>query len=168
MCDDAADLFTEDSYAEFSETVISGKEDIRDSFRNMMTSRPEDGKKKLFLHMQLQGVVNVDDSGHTARGRWQMLCLSTGYLGKPPGELEAIISHGVYENEYEKQNDTWKIKRLIFNSSFHTTWQDGWVKKSSLERTHVGNEKTQQGFGDRTWRSGYKMPCHFKNPVTGK
>jgi hypothetical protein len=168
MYDDAADLFTEDSYAEFSETVISGKESIRDSFRNMMTSRPEDGKRKLFLHMQLQGVVDVENGGQTAKGRWQMLCLSTGYLGEPPGELEAILSHGVYENEYVKEDGIWKIKRLIFNSSFHTTLKDGWVKKISLERTYVGNEKTRPDFGDRTWGSGYKMPLHFKNPVTGK
>jgi len=168
MYDDAADLFVDDSYAEFSETVISGKENIRDSFRNMMTSRPEDGKRKLFLHFQLQGVVDVDKDGQTAKGRWQMLCLSTGYLGKPPGELEAIVSHGVYENDYAKENNVWKIKKLIFNSSFHTTLKDGWVKRISLDRTYVGNEKTRPEFGDRTWRSGYKMPLHFKNPVTGK
>lgn len=168
MYDDAADLFTDDCYAEFSETIISGKENIRDSFRNMMTSRPEDGKRKLFLHMQLQGVVDVDNSRQTAKGRWQMLCLSTGYLGKPPGELEAILSHGVYENEYVKENGIWKINKLIFNSSFHTTLKDGWVKKISIDRTYVGDEKIRADFGDRTWRSGYKMPLHFKNPVTDK
>jgi SnoaL-like domain len=168
MYEEAADLFADECYAEFSETIISGNENIRNSFRNMMNSRPDDGKRKLFLHMQLQGVVDVDDNGQTAKGRWQMLCLSTGYLGKPPGELEAILSHGVYENEYIKNNDIWKINRLIFNSSFHTTLKDGWVKTISIDRTYVGDEKIRHDFGDRTWRSGYKMPLHFKNPVTGQ
>jgi len=167
MYDDAADLFTADGHAEFGPTVLQGQEKIRNSFRNM-TKKPFEGTKKLFLHMQLQGVVHVDEGGQTAKGRWQMLCLSVDYLGKPPGELTPIISHGVYENEYAKENNTWKIKRFIFNSSFHSTLYDGWVKTTSLERTYDEKPEVTPEVNDRTWRSGYKVPCHFKNPVTGK
>ena len=167
MYDDAADLFTHDGYAEFSETVVDGQEKIRNSFRNM-TKKPFEGTKKLFLHMQLQGVVHLDQGGKAAKGRWQMLCLSVDYLGKPPGELTPIISHGVYENEYIQENGIWKIKRLIFNSSFHSTLKDGWVNTISLERTYVDKPEVTQNNGDRTWRSGYKVPCHFNNPVTGR
>ena len=167
MYDDAADLFTDDGYAEFGPTVLIGQDKIRNSFRNM-TKKPFEGTKKLFLHMQLQGVVHVDQGGQTAKGRWQMLCLSVDYLGKPPGELTPIISHGVYENEYAKEKGTWKIKKLIFNSSFHSTLYDGWVKTTSLERTYAGTGEVARDVVDRTWRSGYKVPCHFKNPVTGK
>ena len=167
MYDDAADLFTDDGYAEFGPTVLIGQDKIRNSFRNM-TKKPFEGTKKLFLHMQLQGVVNVDQGGQTAKGRWQMLCLSVDYLGKPPGELTPIISHGVYENEYAKEDATWKIKKLIFNSSFHSTLYDGWVKTNSLERTYAGTAEVTLDVVDRTWRSGYKVPCHFKNPVTGR
>jgi hypothetical protein len=167
MYDDAADLFTADGHGEFGSTLLQGQEEIRTSFRNM-TKPPFEGTKKLFLHMQLQGVVHVDDGGQTARGRWQMLCLSVDYLGEPPGELTPIISHGVYENEYAKENDNWKIKRLIFNSSFHSTLYDGWVKTTSLERTYDEKPEVTADVVDRTWRSGYKVPCHFMNPVTGK
>jgi hypothetical protein len=165
--DDAADLFAEDGHAEFGFTVLEGQDKIRASFRNM-TKKPFEGTKKLFLHMQLQGVVHVDDVGQTAKGRWQMLCLSVDYLGKPPGELTPIISHGVYENAYSKENGIWKIKRMIFNSSFHSTLYDGWVKTTSLERTYDAQPDVTQEAVDRTWRSGYKVPCHYKNPVTGK
>ena len=103
--DDAADLFTADGHAEFGFTVLEGQDKIRASFRNM-TKPPFEGTKKLYLHMQLQGVVHVDEGGQMAKGRWQMLCLSVDYLGKPPGELTPIISHGVYENEYAKENCT--------------------------------------------------------------
>lgn len=167
MYDDAADLFTDDGYAEFGPTVLIGQDKIRNSFRNM-TKKPFEGTKKLFLHMQLQGVVHIDQGSQTAKGRWQMLCLSVDYLGKPPGELTPIISHGVYENEYAKDNGTWKIKKLIFNSSFHSTLYDGWVKTTSLERTYAGTAEVTLDAIDRTWRSGYKVPCHFKNPVTRK
>ena len=167
MYDDAADLFTDDGYAEFGPTILVGQDKIRNSFRNM-TKKPFEGTKKLFLHMQLQGVVHVAQGSQTAKGRWQMLCLSVDYLGKPPGELTPIISHGVYENEYAKEDRTWKIKKLIFNSSFHSTLYDGWVKTTNLERTYAGTAEVTLDAFDRTWRSGYKVPCHFKNPVTRK
>ena len=113
MYDDAADLFTDDGYAEFGPTVLVGQDKIRNSFRNM-TKKPFEGTKKLFLHMQLQGVVHVDQGGQTAKGRWQMLCLSVDYLGKPPGELTPIISHGVYENEYAKDRGHLEDKEINF------------------------------------------------------
>ncbi len=165
--DEAADLFTADGHAEFGFTVLEGQDKIRASFRNM-TKPPFEGTKKLFLHMQLQGIVHVDEGGKTAKGRWQMLCLSVDYLGKPPGELTPVISHGVYENEYVKENGTWKIKRMIFNSSFHSTLYDGWVKKVSIERTYSEKPEVTANVIERTWPSGYKVPCHYKNPVTGK
>jgi hypothetical protein len=166
MYDDAADLFSNDAYAEFSGLGLTGQDKIRNSFRNM-TKPPFEGTKKLFLHMQLQGVVHVDQGGQTAKGRWQMLCLSVDYLGKPPGELTPIISHGVYENEYIKENGTWKIKKFIFNSSFHSTLYDGWAKVISIQRTYADPREVSKAV-DRTWPSGYKVPCHYKNPVTGK
>jgi hypothetical protein len=136
-----------------------------------MFKRPEEGTKKLDLHMQLQGVVNVDQNGQTAKGRWQYLGFTTDYLGKPPGELQPILGNGVYENEYAKEDGKWKIKSLTFNGSFSCTLQDGWVKSTKIERTYAylrAEPDKILDLGDRTWRSGYKVPCHFKNPVTGK
>ena len=168
MYDDAADLFSEDASAEFGSTVNIGRERIRNSFRNMLTGPAFKDIKMLYLHMQLQGIVHCEPGGKAAKGRWQMLCLSTDYLGEPPGELEAIISHGVYENEYVKQEDIWKIKKFVFNSSFHSTLKDGWAKKVELLRTYPGKGDVVRNVGGRTYRSGYKVPYHFKNPVSGK
>jgi len=87
-----------------------------------------------------------------------MLCLKTDYVGD---ELESIISHGVYECEYRKEDGIWKISNLVFNSSFQTTLKDGWAKRPVIYPKAPGDVA-------KTWASGYKMPLHYKNPVTGK
>ena len=170
MPDDVADLFTNDGTFQLGGRVCIGQKSIRNYFRKTMFKRPEDGTKKLDLHMQLQGVVHIDQNGQTAKGRWQYLGLTTDYMGKPPGELQPIIGNGVYEDEYAKEDGKWKIKKLTFNGSFTCTLQDGWVKSTNVARTYAylrAEPDEILDLGDRTWRSGYKMPCHFKNPVTG-
>src|SRR5271157_5902506 len=72
MPDDVADLFTDDGTFQLGGNVCLGQKNIRDYFRRAMSKLP-DGTKKLDLHMQLQGVVHIDQSGQTAKGRWQML-----------------------------------------------------------------------------------------------
>ena len=94
MYDDAADLFTDDCHA----FHIQGREALKASFNTFTTPRFE-GTKKLFLKQQLMGVIHVDKEGKTAKGRWNMLCLKTDYVGD---YLESIISHVVYECIYRK------------------------------------------------------------------
>ena len=85
MYDDAADLFTDDCHA----FHIHGREDLKKSFNTFTTPRFE-GTKKLFLKLQIGGIVHVDKGNKTAKGRWNMLCLKTDYVAD---ELESIISH---------------------------------------------------------------------------
>jgi hypothetical protein len=157
MYNDAADLFSDDCYAQFGTTALTGRENLKKSFNTFTTDRFE-GTKKLFLKFQLMGVVHVEKGCRTAKGRWNMLCLKTDYVDNV---LESIISHGVYENEYVNDNGIWKINKLFFNSSFQTTLEDGWAKRPGLSAPGPG-------VVDNTWRFGYKVPPHFKNPVTGK
>jgi hypothetical protein len=153
MYDDAADLFCDDAVA-FGR---KGRDVLKKSFNTFTTPRFE-GTKKLFLKLQIGGIVHVDKGNKTAKGRWNMLCLKTDYV---QDELESIVSHGVYECEYRKEDGIWKISYLVFNSSFQTTLKDGWAKRPVIY---------PKGPGDvaKSWASGYKMPMHFKNPVTGK
>jgi hypothetical protein len=153
MYDDAADLFTDDATA-FGR---HGRDVLKKSFNTFTTPRFE-GTKKLFLKFQLMGIIHIDKGNKTAKGRWNMLCLKTDYV---QDELESIISHGVYECEYRKEDRIWKISYLVFNSSFQTTLKDGWAKRPVIYPKHPGDVA-------RTWASGYKVPMHYKNPVTGK
>jgi len=166
--DDLGDLFADNATTEMGPGINEGKEKIKESLKKNMFKR-NDGSKRLWVHLQFQGVINVDPDGKKANGRWQMLGLSTDYLGKSPGVLEPMIGLGVYENEYVKENNSWKIKKLTFNRWFRCKWQDGWVKETIIEPEESGPPPTiRLDIGDRTWRSGYKVPIHFKNPVTGR
>jgi hypothetical protein len=153
MYDDAADLFTDDANA-FGR---HGRDVLKASFNTFTTARFE-GTKKLFLKFQLMGIIHVDKGNKTAKGRWNMLCLKTDYVAD---ELESIISHGVYECEYRKEDGIWKISNLVFNSSFQTTLKDGWAKRPVIYPKAPGDV-------GKTWASGYKVPMHYKNPVSGK
>jgi hypothetical protein len=157
MYNDAADLFSDDCYAQFGTTALTGRENLKKSFNTFTTDRFE-GTKKLFLKFQLMGVVHVEKGCRTAKGRWNMLCLKTDYVAD---ELESIISHGVYECEYRKEDGIWKISNLVFNSSFQTTLKDGWAKRPVIYPKAPGDV-------GKTWASGYKVPMHYKNPVSGK
>ena len=129
------------------------------------------------MHLQFQGIVHIDQGGKKFQPRedGKCMCLSTNYLGKPPGELQPMIGHGVYENEYVKENGTWKIKKITlgYQQQFSLSLA-GWLgsKETSEQPTETRDPyappDVTRDIGDRTWRSGYKVPCHFKNPVTGR
>jgi len=161
MYDDAADLFTDDCHA----FHIQGRENLKASFNTFTTPRFE-GTKKLFLKQQLMGVIHVDKGNKTAKGRWNMLCLKTDYVGD---ELESIVSHGVYECEYRKEDGIWKIKKLFFNDIISSPLDEGWVKTPYLANPpHKERPPTGPGTTFLHYPSGYIFPYHYKNPVTGK
>jgi len=133
------------------------------SFNTFTTPRFE-GTKKLFLKQQLMGVIHVDKGNKTAKGRWNMLCLKTDYVGD---ELESIISHGVYECEYRKEDGIWKISSLVFNSSFQTTLKDGWAKKTRYLPESARRCGQDMGFRIQNAYSFIKIPLPVnKLPMT--
>jgi hypothetical protein len=106
-----------------------------------------------------------------------MLSFQTLPLAEEPNVLRPIILNGVYENEYVKESGKWKIKKLVFNSTFCTTLEDGWVRKPVClfapakdvkEYVKSLNPDRLGGYDDLTYVSGYRVPLNFNNPVTGK
>ncbi len=181
MGDEAADLFADkDAYFEdqvHGGAIFLGKDRIREIIRRFFREGNPEAMNVLTLRMQLQGLINVSPDGTTATGRWQMLSFQTLPLAEEPNVLRPIILNGVYENEYVKENGKWKIKKLVFNSTFCTTLEDGWVKKPVLlfapakdvkEYVKSLNPDRLGGYGDQTYVSGYRVPLNFKNPITGK
>ncbi len=164
--DDIADLFSDapDASAEIGNNgVFVGKKSIRRFF-----SRWENPPKD-FLHVmtQVNGVVDLDKGGKTAKGRWYGL----GVLALPiDGVYRAIFSNGVYEDEYVKEDGTWKIKKMHWNRIFFTPYEDGWVKTPVLKgRTTASAIKPDKPTTVyQPYPSGYVTPFHFKHPVTGK
>ena len=170
MYDDLIDLFCDDCTFELCDIgVYLGKKGVKNFFKGILVS-PKEVKKRLYLHMQLQGVVHLDPGGNTACGRWQLLSLQNAELSEAPGVQHALWITGVYEVKYIKEDGIWKIKNSVFNPYFVTTHEDGWVKQPFVPITYASTTPPDipSTNSDTLYTSGYVLPCHFINPVTGK
>jgi len=149
------DLFSDapDTSVELFKGVYLGKDGVKRCFSGRKVP-PEE----LHALMQLSGVVDVDPGGKTAKGRWY----GFGCLAVPrDGVIRATFESGIYENEYVKEGGKWKFKKLHWNRTFGTPYEDGWVKTPVLEPPKPDRINT-------AYPSGYIVPYHYKHPITGK
>ena len=168
MHDDVIGLFSDntESVEVADRGVFLGKEGVRKFFKLALGKGLKKPPPELSLHpvMQHQGVIDVAKDGKTAKGRWQGWMLGV----KPvAGVNRQIWGHGIYENEYVKENGEWKFKKLYFNLTFQTPYEDGWLKTpviSRLERDPVKPDKPSTAYFP--YPSGYRVPCHWKNDPT--
>ncbi|OGO42643.1 MAG: hypothetical protein A2137_03530 [Chloroflexi bacterium RBG_16_58_8] len=125
MAEDLIDLFADGPDAELLVAAghYVGKESIRRFFRhgkeNIELPRSENPE---FLHqvMQLSGVVHVAPDGKTARGRWYGF--GANAFPVEGGRINPGWMNGVYEVEYIKQDDVWKLKKVHWCMTFHAPW----------------------------------------------
>ena len=148
--------------------VFLGKEGVKKFFREVLGQGGKKVPPELALHlvMQHQGVVNVAGDGITAKGRWQGWMVGVMLLA---GVIRQIWGHGVYENEYVKENGQWKFKKIHFNLTFQTPYEDGWLKTPVVRRAKdypVRPDKPPTAY--HPYPYGYMVPCHWRNPIAGK
>jgi hypothetical protein len=169
------DLFTDNdpSVEEADRGVYKGKEGVKRYFVDLLGGGPDARQRPGWLSIlfQLQGVVTVNPDGRTAKGRWYGM----GMEAKPTvslheGELRQTWIHGIYENEYVKEDGKWKLKKLFFNLVFRTPYEDGWLKAPVVGQ--YGPDKVIKPDAPPTayspYPSGYHLPFSFKHPITGK
>jgi hypothetical protein len=162
MKDEVLNLFSDnaESFEVSDHGVYLGKEGIRRFFQAEGKPRP---KGKLAIILQLQGVVDVNSDGKTAKGRWTGIMI-TNILKN--GKHEPSLGLGMYENEYIKENGEWKFKKLHWNIIFRSTLKNGWVKEPDI--SHVPYEQIEDR-GDlpptayHPYPSGYFVPLHWIN-----
>ena len=175
MWDDIIELFSDDteSVEVGPSGVYLGKAGVRRLFKGLFGARPRPAGG-FARHMQIQGVIHVEPDGKTAAGRWQCFIIQALMI---KGELKAVWQHGEYENEYVKEEGKWKFKKLNFNIAFRTTFEDGWVKSpyvgtlssyDSLDSLPETARPDKPPTAFKPYPSGYFIPFHYKNPVTGK
>jgi hypothetical protein len=169
MFSDIIDLFSDnmESVEVADHGVFLGKEGARKFFNIIMgkEGRKPPPELSLHLHMQHQGVVDLAKDG-TAKGRWQ--CWIVG-VQTVAGTIRQVWGHGVYENEYVKEGRQWKFKKLYFNLTFQTPYEDGWLKTPVISRTKdytVKPDKPSTAY--YPYPSGYVVPYHWKNPMSNE
>jgi hypothetical protein len=121
-----------------------------------------------YLHilMPIAGIVDLDPDGINAKGRWYGF-----FLGAMPreGQTRALIGCGIWENEYIKEDGVWKFKKLFWSEIISSPLEEGWVKKPSiLNPPHRYSPPPGPNTHFAPYPSGYILPYHYKNLVTGK
>jgi hypothetical protein len=110
------------------------------------------------------GVIDIDPSGKTAKGRWNTWLAEAMSVGGIPRQQWV---QGYYENEYIKENGRWLIKKLHWNVTFFTSFEAGWLRIPLLGLlTRKDADGPPTAF--HPYPSGYHVPYHFKHPVTGE
>jgi hypothetical protein len=140
-----------------------GKDGVRRYFESAANPDPR------FLHqlMQLSGIIDVDPDGKRAKGRWY----GFGGMRIPRDDKEEhVLSSGIYENEYVKENGRWQILSLSWTQPYIIRISEGWITPEQRRELHrVSRLKPDIPLtSDQRWVSGHINPFHYKHPVTGK
>lgn len=153
--------------------VYKGKEGVRRFYIDLIKGGKDKPRRygAMSIAIQFQGVVSMDPDGSTAKGRWYgflMEARPTASLHE--GELRQTWGHGIYENEYVKENGKWLIKKLHFFLHFRTPFEDGWLKTPVIGQHGADAEvpPDEPPTCYNPYPSGYIFPTHFKHPITGK
>ena len=166
LCSQSPDVSVEIGDSGF----YKGKEGVIKFFtysNHFFTSQPKPPPEFLHLLMPLVGYCRCGSGRQNSKR--QMVWFGP-YGNSKEGKIRAIISGGIWENEYVKEDGKWKFKKLLFYTIFGTPFEDGWVKTPHFERPIPPDKRPPPSPNNITtpYPSGYIFPYHYKNPVTDK
>ena len=158
MWRDAAELFASDGTMEIGlQGVYVGRASIRRGMNAVA------GENTINDHVHLQTIVTVSPNGRTARARGTDL----GFLAAGG---RALLTQSIYENEFEKQGNTWKFKAMHVYPRFIVDAAQGWGR-NAIPAPGPSREFPP----DRPPTDTYEIyprfhiaPLHFAHPVTGR
>jgi len=161
MWEAAANLFAGDGTLELGQRgVYAGKARIRRALDVLARERLGD---EVSDHLQLATVVHVAPDGKTAKARGVELSLS-GAKGKG-----AQWEEGIFENEYVKQDGTWKIRSVHYYPRVITDYELGWAKDAKPtpgpSAEFPPDRPPTEKYGP--YPKMYYPRFHYTNPVTG-
>ncbi|WP_321396939.1 nuclear transport factor 2 family protein [Emcibacter sp.] len=123
-------LFTEDCEVHFFGGIYKGHAGAArlyiERFQKNFThgnNGPIDGF--LLDHPQLQDIVDIQDDGVTALGRFR--CMMQAGRHKDYGEPRQWWEGGLYENVYKKVDGVWRIHILNYCPQWHADFETGWA-----------------------------------------
>lgn len=181
--DDVVDLFAADGEVLFLSGIYRGHSGVRRLYKTWFQeyfthgrNGPVDGF--LLDHFQMQDVITVAPDRNTARGRFHMAMVGGNHESrayKPAGLPEQFMEAGIYENDYVRENDVWKIRRLDYIVQWQAEYARGW------SHTDAHLQPLTQTFPDNplgpdellaqarpAWPGRKAVPFHFAHPVTAR
>jgi hypothetical protein len=141
--------------------VFAGKQRVLEYLRSQGAEFPQEGR--LYDQMQLQPIVHVAPDGRTAKARWHLFSQEAVH-----GEY-ARWGTGVYENEYIKEDDVWKILSLRLYTTMRTPYEDGWGKTALPKPGPIPGLAPDRppSVEYEAYPAAFVAPFHYANPVSG-
>jgi hypothetical protein len=174
------DLFADDGDVWFLGGIYRGKAGVRrlyiERFQKQFTQGHNGPRYGWLLdHPQLQMVIDVAADRRTAqvRGRSTM---QAGLHHTAEGIQRAWWEGGIYENDYVRENDRWKIKALRYFPFWHGSFAEGWQKtpidfipmaKVCYPQDPLGPDALIDP-PPRLWPATDTVTFHYPHPVTGR
>jgi hypothetical protein len=133
-------------------------------FMGKQHEKPESGR--FAFHMQHQGVVTVAPDGKTAKGRWYLVMLQARPY-PPNGPIRSVLGHGVYENEFIKEDGVWKFSKMFMALHYRSPIAEGWATTPVMAQgTSMDADAPPTAY--HPFPDIEVVPVHWKHPVTGK
>jgi hypothetical protein len=113
--------------------------------------------------MQLQPIIHVAPDGLTAKARWRLFAQEA-----VSGEY-AHWGVGVFENDYVKENGTWKIRNLHLYNTMYTPYEQGWGKAALPNpgpQTELAPDRPPT-VEYASYPAVFVAPFHYPNPASG-
>ena len=163
MMQEIVDLFSDDGEVEIgSRGTYRGRAGVDVLMRQLLgQGRRGIAVGEVLNHLQLQGIVTLDEGGTTAKGRWRALLTIGGTNAH--GHPTALLSEGLYENEYAKVDGRWRIRRLRWNPTFYWPlpgFDKAWFRSLGPSEA-LPPAEVRDGDPPRV------LPFHYAHPVTG-
>jgi hypothetical protein len=169
LWDEIIPLFTESAQVEIGgRGIYVGRTSVGHLFKDVMGGGKEGLEYgALHNHMQLQGIVDVDPGGKTAKGRWR------AFMQVAALHRSALWAEGPYEIEYAKVNGKWMFSKMRWYPTYYVPYDKGWDKLEA--QTGGASMAANQQFPPDMPPSGDGKPFpqvsippfHYKNPITG-
>jgi hypothetical protein len=115
--DKIAALFTEDAVTDGTAGRTQGRENIRRLYKSYQAS-------PLAFHRVTNPIIEV--TGDRASGNWHVLVA----ILRP--DNQAVWVAGIYDEEYARTSEGWRIKTLKFTPAFITRYEQGWGKERAV------------------------------------
>ena len=121
---------------------------------------------EMAFHMQHQGVIDVTSDGQTAKGRWYCTMIQARSIEKG-GPTRSVLGHGVYENEFIKEDGKWKFKKLVYSLHYRSPIAEGWAQTPMIAAGIApGADAPPTAY--HPYPNIAFVPFHWKHPITGK
>jgi hypothetical protein len=106
--------------------VYEGIDSITRFWNTVFSDRRSRSPGNLALHMTVNPVIEINNSGTRARGVWHSHGFCS-FLGG--GTFKQFLCLGKYDMEYIKEDDEWKFFKFAYRLTFMCPYEKGWVEE---------------------------------------